>query len=183
MDRIAERLEQQDPERPKVLMEMHAGAREECCGSPGKGNLGAFIDFAGGHNIGADIIPGALGTLNLEYIISEDPEVYIGTGSSNTDTPGILVGTHVGKEEARQSLERVIQRPGISTLSAVRQGRVYGLWHNFYNAPLNLLAVEAMAKWFHPNLFEDVDPEETLREMNDRFMAVPFAGTYWIGVQ
>lgn len=67
------------------------------------------------------------------------------------------------------SLEQVVQRPGISSLSAVSNTRVFGLWHNFYNAPINLLAVEAMAKWFHPELFEDINPEKALQEINEQF--------------
>src|SRR5690606_6714177 len=115
------------------------GGDRECCGSPGKGNLGDYIEFAGGHNIGADVLPGSLGTLNLEYIISEDPEVYIGTGGSGTTT-GVKIGSGVEENATRESLATVVARPGIAGLEAVQNGRAHALWHNFYNTPVNILA-------------------------------------------
>lgn len=178
MQEIADRLSGQVIERPKVYMEMHAGGDRPCCGSPGKGNLGDYIEFAGGENIGASVLPGPLGTLNLEYIIAEDPVVYIGTGGS-TNEVGIRIGTGVEEEIARETLAQVVERPGIRGLTAVERGRAHALWHNFYNSPVNILAVEVLAKWIHPELFEDLDPEATLEELNERFLAVPLRGSYW----
>jgi iron complex transport system substrate-binding protein len=57
------------------------------------------------------------------------------------------------------------------------------LW-NFFNAvPLNILAAEAFARWLRPELFADVDPDESLKEINERFAAVPFNGSYWISLK
>ncbi|WP_142848370.1 hypothetical protein [Telmatospirillum sp. J64-1] len=61
----------------------------------------------------------------------------------------------------------------------MQDGRVHALWHNFYNSPMNLLAIEALATWIHPELFSDIDPAATLAEINERFLPVPFQGTYW----
>src|SRR3546814_864863 len=58
----------QDIKKPKVYMEMIRGTAPP--GSPGNGNLGEFIEFVGGNNIGT-ILPGEVGTLNMEYVISE----------------------------------------------------------------------------------------------------------------
>ncbi len=62
----------------------------------------------------------------------------------------------------------------------MRNGRVYGLWHIFNNNPANFLAVEVLAKWFHPELFADIDPDASLRELNERFLLVAMQGTYWV---
>ncbi len=183
MNRIKERLDHTPGERPSVLMHMHAGAWE-CCRSPGSGNLGELITFAGGRNIAADVIPGALGLLNPEYILSQNPEVYIGTGMpGRSHQGGLELGTGVSPETARTSLQNVIRQPELAELSAVFNGRVYGLWHNFYTLPVNVLAAEAMARWFHPDLFADVDPAATLKEINERFLRVPLEGTFWIGLE
>jgi iron complex transport system substrate-binding protein len=179
MRRISDRLAAAKPVKPSVLMDMHAGSRD-CCASPGKGNLGSFIEFAGGHNIGADLIPGPLGPLNLEYIIDRNPDVYIATGVTNrANVDGVLVGTGIPEAETEASLRKVTSRPGISTLTAVAKGRVHALWHNFYNSPLNVVAVEALATWIHPDLFKDVDPAATLEEINSKFLAVPNEGAFW----
>lgn len=182
MDRISTRLSQAKTlNRPSVLLELHAGAFGNCCPSPGKESLGKFIEFAGGENIGADVIPGALGTLSLEYILSQNPDIYIGTGvEPSIRDKGIAIGTDVDPATTRATLKKILQRTGFNALSAVQENQIYALWHNFYNSPVNILAVEAMAKWFHPTLFEDLDPSQTLKELNNNFLAVPMEGTYWL---
>ncbi|MBP0444456.1 ABC transporter substrate-binding protein [Roseomonas sp. SSH11] len=183
-DRIRTRLEEARPARPPVLMELRAGGNRECCGSPGKGNLGGLIELAGGVNIGADIIPGALGPLNLEYVVSRDPAVYIATGGAGGEGTQPRVGPGVTPEEARAALARTVSRAGISGLSGVKSGRAHALWHSFYDSPFNLLALEAMAGWIHPALFRDVDPAATMAEMNRRFLArLPLEGTYWASLR
>ena len=51
------------------------------------------------------------------------------------------------------------------------------------SSPLNVAAVQAIAKWLHPDLFADLDPEATLRTLYERFQAVPLSGVYWTGLE
>ena len=67
---------------------------------------------------------------------------------------------------------------GFSELPAFRQGSVHALWLPVFAGPYNVLAVELIAKWVHPDLFADLAPQKTLDEIN-RFLAVPLQGTYW----
>lgn len=183
MDRISTRLTEAAPAKPKVLMHAHAGAHE-CCNSPGRATIGAFIDAAGGHNIATEVLKQPFGQLNLEFVVARDPDVYVGTGGVHLrGTGGLVLGPGVDPATSRSLLAAIAGRSGLSTLSAVRNGRVHGLWHLFNNLPLNILAVEALAKWFHPALFKDVDPEASLREVNGKFLPIPFEGTYWVSLK
>jgi iron complex transport system substrate-binding protein len=167
-------------DRPTVFLEAHAGMGGDCCNSPGRGNIGDYLAFVGGHNIGADVIEQSFGKLNLEYVISRDPAVYIGTGGPHlAKANGLVLGAAVSPAEAEAALPRVTQRPGIAGLSAVRQGRAYGFSHQLINSPLDIVAVEAFAKWLHPDLFAELDPAVTLDTINRRFLAVPYRGTFW----
>src|SRR5690606_38653664 len=47
---IADRLKANAPESPAVFLEAHAGL-SECCNSPGRGNIGDYIEFLGARNI------------------------------------------------------------------------------------------------------------------------------------
>ena len=172
-------------QRPKVFIEMLAAMRESCCHTAGRGNMGAFIDAAGGQNIAAPLLPGYIGDIDLEKVISADPDIYIadGTKGPKASGPGLRMGAEVTPALARASLEKVMDRPGISTLRAVTSGHAYGLWHSFYDSPYNILAVEVMAKWFHPTLFADVDPDATQRELYTRFLPVSQEGTFWINAR
>lgn len=182
---IVEALKQRpDLKRPNVFLEAHAGISPDCCNSPGKGNIGDYIELVGGHNIGADILPGAFGRVNVEYVVSREPDVYIATGGPHLEKPGGLVlGPGYSAERVQGSLVKMMQRPGISLLAAVRNKQVHGLSHQLLNSPLDILAVEALAKWIHPELFGKIDPAATLAEINSRFLAVPVEGIHWVDLQ
>lgn len=168
-------------QRPRVFAELLAGVWDGCCHTVGKGNMGEFIEAAGGINIAAGKVPGAIGDLHQEALIAMDPEVYIATGSRPQGNRLMLkAGAGVTPAQLSTSLQTLTARPGFEVLSAVRQGRAHGLWHNFYDAPTNILAIEAMAKWFYPERFQDVDPQATLEEINRRFLpALPLQGAFW----
>ena len=185
VDSIAQRVARLAPNaRPTVFLEAHAGMTGDCCNSPGKGNMGEYIDFVGGHNIGADVLKAPTGKLNIEYVMSRDPQVYIATGGAHLEKAGGLVlGAGYDAARARASLAAVAQRQGIATLSAVKTGRTFGLAHQLINSPIDIVAIEAFATWIHPELFKDVDPAKTLAEINSRFLAVPYQGAGWTSLK
>lgn len=179
---IAERVATlPEADRPTVFLEAHAGNGPDCCSSPGRGNVGDYITFVGGRNIGADVLTSAFGKLNLEYVVDRDPAVYIATGGPHlARAGGFVVGPQFTQDQARASLRKVASRRGIASLGAVASGRVHGLSHQLINSPIDIVAVEAMARWVHPELFADLDPRATLDEINTRFLAVPYRGDYWV---
>lgn len=182
--RIAQGLEDAgEAAAPTVFMEAHAGITRDCCFSPGSGGLGDYIDFAGGHNIGADVLDKASGKLNMEYVIAAEPDVYIATGGPDlARSGGLVMGGGYTEAEAREALATMAARSGIEDLAAVEEGRVYGLAHQLLNSPLDIVAVEALAKWLHPTTFADLDPAATLADINQRFLAVPYTGTGWVSL-
>lgn len=167
-------------ERPKVFVQMLAGVWPGCCHTVGNGNIGEFVDAAGGVNIARDLLPGVIGDLNIEHVIASRPDVYIATGTrGNANQLRIHVGAQTSARDARDSLNTFVKSPGIASIKAVREGRTHGLWHNFYDSPYNIVAVEAMLGWFYPGRFKQIDANATFAEIHKRFLAVPFNGTYW----
>ena len=149
--------------------------------------MGRFIDWAGGSNIVAEKIPGTHGMVNAEYLLSEQPDIYIATAignyTSKSGDPGrVILGAGVPAGVAAASLAAVTARPVVSDLQAVKSGNAYAIWHHFYNTPMHVAAVQAMAKWMHPALFADLDPRATLSEYFDRFQPMPLDGVYWTGL-
>lgn len=172
------------PRRPLVFLENRVGLQEDCCASVGAGVIGHLIEQAGGRNFGSGLIPGNSGTVSLEYLLTNQPDIYVGTaiGSAATmdKTPRrVVMGPGIRPELARASFARSLGRTGIADLEAVRAGRAYALWHHFFHSPFNVVAVQVMAKWFHPELFADLDPAATYRDLLARFQPLPFDGTYW----
>lgn len=185
MARISERIAGVPADqRPTVFLEPHAGMSADCCNSPGRGNMGDYIEFVGGKNIGADVIPQAFGVLSLEYVIASDPDVYIATGGPHLERAGGLVlGAAYSEQRARESLQRVSARTGIAFLSAVAEGKTHGFSHQLINSPVDIVAIEVFARWVHPELFADIDPTVTLKELNTRFLQVPYEGVYWVDIE
>lgn len=162
--------------KPKVYMEMIRGVQ---VGTPGKGNLGEFIEFVGGDNIGK-ILPGEVGTLNMEHVISEQPDIYIATGIAVPGQDGLVIGYDISLAQAQASIKQLANRTVLSPVKAIQQNQVFGMWHVFYDSPLNIAAVEAIARWVHPELFGNLRPDGTLSEINKRFLALPLKGAFFV---
>jgi len=165
--------------RPVVFMETHASMQEPCCNSPGTGNVGKFIEFAAARNIGDILASKPFGQISLEYVLASKPEVYIASGGEYmANRGGLLIGPNYDAKQTRDSMARLLARPGFRTIPAATKGAVHGLSQQIFNSPLDVLALELIARWTHPELFEDIDVEATRGTLNS-LMAVPLTGTYW----
>lgn len=163
--------------KPTVFLELLAGVWQAPGHTTGKSGLGSVIDAVGGRNIAAGVVPGALGDISVEYALSAKPDLYIATGNRQ---PGLILGAGVSQQQARESLGKVLQRPEFASLDAIRNGKAHGLWHDFYNSPFNILAIEAMARWVHPECFAGLDPAQTQAQINQDFLRIGLDGTYWV---
>lgn len=188
MARVTDRLARAKPRWPSVFLENRVGMSEECCDTMTNGLMGRLVEAAGGRNIASSLVPGAFGTLSLEYLLSHPPEVYIGTAIGSAQsvarTPNLVVlGAGVPVGVAQASLVRATQRQGIKHLATFKTPRVHGIWHHFYTSPLHVAAVQAMAQWLHPQLFADLNPQATLQMLYQRFQPIPFNGQYWVSLE
>lgn len=166
-----------DSERPSVFLELLAGVWLAPGHTTGKSGLGEVIRMVGGRNIADGVVPGSLGDVSVEYVLKADPDIYIATGNHE---PGLLLGAGVEEAPARIALQRVLARPEFADLRPIKAGQAHGLWHDFYNSPYNILAIEALAKWINPDKLGSLDPQATMDELNTSFLSMPLAGQYWI---
>lgn len=180
MQRIETRLADYHGPRPRVLLQLHLGRRNECCVTSVKGNLGDLLRFAGGDNIASQQVNGVFGRLSEESVIAARPDFYFATGTGSVDEAGALqIGPDVSAAQTRQSLLALTgQQHALKQLTALRDGHTGAIWHNFYLSPWHVVATEFFATTLYPQLFSDVDPEQTLRELFQRFLPIPFSGTY-----
>ncbi|WP_370451637.1 ABC transporter substrate-binding protein [Mesorhizobium sp.] len=184
--RVTDVIEKAKPARPKVFIERAGGYSEDCCMSFGDDNFGKFVEMAGGDNIAMDIIPGTFGTLNPEQIIASNPDQIIVTGGWwEAYVPGgAWVGVGPGRDEAEalRKLKALTERPALTGVKAVENGQVHAIWHQFYNSPYQFVAIQQMAKWLHPDLFADLDPEATFRVLHEKFLPVAYRPGHWVSL-
>jgi iron complex transport system substrate-binding protein len=183
---VTDRIAQAKPARPHVFLESRVGFSEDCCDTMARSMMAHFLDAAGAENIGAALVPGATGKVSLEKLLADQPQFWVGTAvgrAGQTAEPGhprIVLGSGATVAEARATLAAALARPGVRELEAVKQGRAMAIWHNFYNSPFNVVAVQALAKWLHPALFADLDPGATMQALYARFQPLPLDGTFWV---
>jgi iron complex transport system substrate-binding protein len=133
---VAEQL--QGADRPRVFYEAD-GSDPTAPWTTGSGTFqSVLIDLAGGTNVAAEITD--WGQFSLEQLVAIDPQVIL-FGS------GTFVPT---------TAESLAARPGWGTITAVTDGRVHAIDTNWVDRPGPRLveALEAMARFIHPELFE-----------------------------
>ncbi|MCV0378552.1 ABC transporter substrate-binding protein [Nitratireductor sp.] len=186
MAEVTDVIAAQRPERPNVFIERIGGYSEECCLTFGPENFGKYVELAGGHNIGSDFLPATFGQLNPEQVIVSNPEHVVVTSADwEAYVPGgrwIPVGPGEDTENAREKLDWYTTRNAYAGTEAQEKQNFHGIWHQFYNSPYDFVAVQQMAKWFHPELFADLDPDETFADYHRRFLPVGYLPGYAVSL-
>jgi len=160
-----------DDERPTAFIEY----TPYLCYASGS-RLGQVIVMAGGKNVVDDIVgpdhPSYHGSLDVdpEFIVQENPEYIfkaVGSWVSGYDIDG--------SSEMTGLREQVMDRPELANIDAVKNANVYAL--SFWvlsGAGNNIIGTAYMAKLFHPDLFQDIDPQAIHQEYVDRFCRIDF---------
>lgn len=149
--------------RPLVFVEAKAGqgGASACCFTHGDVYWGKLVQAAGGVNLGSSLLPGATGDVTLETVLGKQPDVYIMSGTQfpgNTSvSPPFGFGASVSREAIDKSLNLLQQRPGFAQLKASQQGRVFGIYHQFYASSWNILALENLSQAFYPDSAASLD--------------------------
>jgi len=163
--------------KPLVFIEAKAGLNglESCCFTHAHVGWGGMIEAIGARNVGSALLPGAPRDVSLEKVISMKPDAYIVSGSqwASKTNAAVPFGYGVTQQQVDDAFNRMKQRPGFAQVSAVKDGRFYGIYHNFYNHPYNIVGLEYLAKFIYPNQFKDLDPAKTYSEILSRFTEVP----------
>ncbi|PYE29695.1 iron complex transport system substrate-binding protein [Rhizobium sp. PP-CC-3A-592] len=185
--KVTDTLEKNAPKKPLVFVERAGGYSDDCCMSFGNENFGRMVEIAGGTNMARDIIPGTFGTVNPEQIIASNPDQVIITGGMwEAYVPGgnwVGVGYGADLKEAHRKLENLTKRPAFTGIKAVNNGEIHAIWHQFYNNPYQFVAIQQIAKWLHPDLFKDLDPEATFKELHERFLPLPYKPGYFVSLK
>lgn len=172
-------------DRPMVVVENAAGWQVDfCCWSFGPYNYGRFVELAGGTNYASTLANAYSVTLNLEGVIEANPKHIVATGAnwaeSRPEVTSVLLGYDADDTANQQRIDALAQRAGFADLEAVKSGNYHAIFHQFYNSPYHFVAIQQLAKWFHPDAFEDLDPQATFDELHERFLPFDTSGTFWM---
>ncbi len=185
--RVTDVIEARHPARPKVFIERIGGYTDDCCLTFGNENFGLFVEMAGGDNIAKGIIPTTFGQLNAEQVVVANPaQVVVTSANWEAFAPGghwVGVGPGADMAQARQKLAWYTQRPAYAGIKAQDDRAFHAIWHQFYNSPYQFVAIQQLAKWFHPTLFADLDPDASFRQLHEQFLPVPYEPGYAVSLR
>jgi len=182
VNEVHSRLKEIDKTKPKVYVECGSKDPSEYGNTYGSDKgWGAMVVLCGGINIAEDL---PMGTINPEYLLDANPDVIMISGSYWPDTPGSMrLGYYADPKESRELLLAFTERPGWDTISAVKNNKVCSIFHGFSFRIYNFAGIQAFAKWFYPDEFEDLDPEESIKEYHERFLPVEYSGVWMMSLE
>jgi iron complex transport system substrate-binding protein len=160
-----------DDERPLVYF-MSMGHFDWTGNKDSTGHL--RIAEAGGRNIASDLqtkVP----HVDMEWIIEQNSQVIVYSMSSEQyaeDTPTI--------EEMAAKRDEIMALPGFDRIDAVKAGRVYVTDITMASGLSELALMLYYAKWFHPDLFEDIDPRAVHEQMLREYFQMDADGIYQV---
>nr|QNO57431.1 vitamin B12-binding protein [Methanosarcinales archaeon ANME-1 ERB7] len=139
-------------------------------GTYGKDNDGgrALFEMTGGINIVGDL-PGDWIAVEAEWVLDQNPPVILRQ---------VFDITKFGYEiddpsEAEAFREDGMSKPGIEDTDAVENEKVYLIQGDLLNTEW-FIGVSYVAKWFHPELFSDLNPQAFHQEYLDRFQGLDY---------
>ena len=99
-----------------------------------------------------------------EWVLRQNPSVIIsyGTGGYETEHESAI----------KAHYDAIIGQPGAENIAAVQNDRVFVIYT--VRGPGYLTGLAYTVKWLHPELFEDLDPQEVHQEYLDRFLRLDF---------
>ena len=162
-----------DEEKPDMFMKTGWGAVEDIqtftdamSGIPSRNEITGCI------NIAAEFpsTGGWVQSVDQEWLADRNPDVFvimdyiIGAYGTDVDDNSVI----------RNHRDQVMKLPGFSGSNAVKSGRVYMIPSEFYGSPQFIIGYAYLAKWFHPALFTELNPQVLHQEYLDRFMRIDF---------
>ena len=179
IDVVKERTEELEPEE-KITVYGESNARLWLTPSKGTGFHGV-ITTAGGNNIAGDL-PGGYVDVEPEWVVRENPEVIVMAATMYGWIPALGLDYFADESDIadmKQYLEETYNRTGLKETDAAKEGRVY-LLHGALAEPAcrAFVGVHYCAKWFYPEQFEDLEPEEIHREYFEEWLGVEYKGVW-----
>jgi iron complex transport system substrate-binding protein len=165
-----------EEEKPRVFIKIHSMRTPEA--------LGTFTDelplakylfgITGAINIAADLPGfGFVPEVDLEWLTEQNPAIvvasiwpvlYPGSFGYEIDDNSVAIATR----------EQIMNRDVFVGSDAVLDDRVYLYYYELINTPRFVVGAAYWAKWFHPELFSELDPQDIHQEYLTDFLGIDY---------
>ena len=165
LDNINDRIEKLSvDEKPRVYLE---GYGDYTTQSKGWG-IDHLCVMAGGKNIAADL-SGTYHEVDSEWVLEQNPDIIVKVTTSS------IAGYEVDDPSEIKALrDKIMSRPGWSSITAGKSESVYTMSRDICYGTDYIVGLTYLAKWFHPELFKDLDPQAIHQEYLTRFQRLDY---------
>lgn len=132
--------------------------------------------LAGGKNI-ADELPGDYQNVDLEWLTQQDIDVLIAsvTNKLYPESIGYLAtDPKHASQKADEKIKKIKDLDVFSHSNAVSNDKVFLLEGAMIYNPKAFIGAIYMAKWLHPDLFADIDPEQVHQDYLTQFIGTDY---------
>ena len=151
-------------ERPKVYF----GSTSDLYKTGGEGSgYHEKVEMAGGNNLFSDL--SGYPAVDPEEVVERNPEVIVkaehisGCGYATNDVTGLSIVR-----------DDIMGRPELAKVIAVENEHVYVISNEILGGAQHFIGIAYMAKWFHPGLFEGIDPQAIHQEYLTEFQGLDY---------
>jgi len=141
---------------------------------------GVVAEGCGGQNIAADLEYNDTVSsivVDPEWILTENPDyIFLDFHSGKS-------GVGKTEDEVKEALKIMIDErgnDGIANVTAIRDNHVYAIDYDYVAGPRWIVGHVCFAKWLHPDLFADLDPEKINKEFINEFLGVDNLEGTWV---
>lgn len=137
--------------------------------------------MAGGFNIASPLSKTTTTSsveVSPEWVMTQNPEVIVILAFLDY-APTDLTGYHLNStDNAEKFIADMSNRTGWADIDAVKDSRVYVLDGETGASCRGVVGVCYCAKWFYPEIFKDLNPDEINREYFEKWLGVPYKGIW-----
>lgn len=166
LELVKDRLEEiPENEKPRVYLE---GYSDYSTWSKGWG-IHWLCALAGGTNMAANLT-GSHINIDSEWILEQNPDIIVKVASAS------VAGYEIADpSQIKEIWETMTSRPGWDSTMAVNSEKVYAMSRDICYGTDYVIGLIYLAKWFHPDLFEDLDPQAIHQEYLTRFQRLNYS--------
>lgn len=178
IQQIQTRIAKANKPKPRIYVEFGNRGPEQHSFTYGKNMWGAMAKAAGGDNIAAPFIEW-WGPINPEQVIASKPDVIVITGTeSGKSSNAMLMGQNVTRAESKKRLQAFAKRAGWSQLPAIKNQQLYSAYQGASRSITDYAMAQFFAKIMYPDLFADINPEQTYLNFYQKYLPVVPKGTF-----
>jgi iron complex transport system substrate-binding protein len=127
-----------------------------------------MLTMAGGRNIAADLTPG-YPYVDPEWVIEENPGIIMRRVLKKDASCGY---DEDDPTEVKELRNEIMSRPELANIMALKNEKVYCYATDISTGLSYWTGIGYMAKWCHPELFEDLDPQAIHQEYLTEFQGL-----------